>query len=203
MSSYETRTLRGPLHGQRGTVRSPAPARVLGTSRKVLAATLIGTCLLGVAGCGPGGFRPVYGDSPFGNGGVADQMASIEVAPIPGRVGQRIRNEVRYQTTGGDLPLPPVYRLEVAVRETVNSTLVSQTGDVGQQVYAIDATFRLIDAKTKAVVFSGNSFARASFERFQSVFANVRAKRDAQDRAARKVGTDLKSRLEAFLAARA
>ena len=50
------------------------------------------------------------------------------------------------------------------------------------------------------MVLTGTSFARAGFERFESIFSNVRAREDAENRAARTLGDDLKSRLVAYLA---
>jgi LPS-assembly lipoprotein len=50
------------------------------------------------------------------------------------------------------------------------------------------------------VVLSGTSYGRASFERNKSIFSNVRAREDAENRAAKVVGEDLKSRLSAHLA---
>jgi LPS-assembly lipoprotein len=47
---------------------------------------------------------------------------------------------------------------------------------------------------------SGTSYGRASFERFNSIFSNVRAREDAETRAAKVVAEDLKARLSAHLA---
>lgn len=157
---------------------------------------------LALSACGTSGFRPLYASSDFGGTGVSEKMAQVSVAPIPGRVGQQIRNELIYQTTGGGKPLPPSLRLEVAIRETVSSTLVDRTADSRSQIYSLDASFRLIDIQSKEVLLSGKSYGRAPFERFDSIFANVRARQDAEDRAAKTVGTELKTRLEAFLASR-
>jgi LPS-assembly lipoprotein len=49
------------------------------------------------------------------------------------------------------------------------------------------------------VVFQGTSNARAPFERFESIYSNVRAREDAENRAARIVADDLKTRLAAYL----
>ena len=127
-------------------------------------------------------------------------MAQVEIAPIPGRVGQQIRNEVIFQTTGGGHALPPNYRLEVAIRESITSTLVKISGDASGSVYNLDASYRLVRLSDKKVVAQGKSISRAGFERFKSVFSNVRARRDAENRAARTVGQDLKTRIAAYLA---
>lgn len=162
----------------------------------LLAVALAGSL---VAGCG-GGFRPLYADSGSGGGGADEKLAKLDVAPIPGRVGQRIRNELIFQSTGGSLPLPPAYRLEVAIRESITSTLVRLDGDALGNTYNLDANFRLVRIADSAVVLEGVSHGRAAFERFDSTFSNVRAKQDAENRAARTVAVEMKTRLAAFLA---
>ena len=57
-----------------------------------------------LAACGDAaGFRPLYGAGASGN--VGEQLKQVDCRPIPGRVGQRIRNEMIFQTTGGGKPL--------------------------------------------------------------------------------------------------
>jgi LPS-assembly lipoprotein len=151
-----------------------------------------------LAACGNGGIRPLYGATPSG-AGLQERMAQVDVAPIPGRVGQRIRNDVIFLSTGGGQPLPPTHRLEVTIRESVISTLVKIDGDSLGQVYAIEASFQLISIKDKKVVLKGTSHARAGFERFQAIYSNVRARDDAENRAARTVADDLKTRIATYL----
>jgi len=155
-----------------------------------------------LSACSSGGFRPLYGTTASG-AGMQERLAQIDYAPIPGRVGQRIRNELIFESTGGggSSPLPPTHRLEVVVKESVLSTLVTNEGEALGQIYAIQASFRLIDVKSKdkKVVLQGTSHARAGFERFQSIYSNVRAREDAENRAARTVADDLKTRLAAYL----
>lgn len=164
--------------------------------------TLIAIAVLAplLTACADGGFRPLYGTASLGGGGATEKLAHVEIAPIPGRVGQQIRNEVIFQTTGGGNPLPPEYRLEVAIRESITSTLVKISGDASGSVYNLDADFRLIRIADKQVVLQGKAASRAGFERFTSIFSNVRARQDAENRAAVTVGQDLKTRLAAYLA---
>lgn len=151
-------------------------------------------------GCADTGFRPLYGTASIGGADVSEKLTQVDIAPIPGRVGQQIRNEVIFQTTGGGHASPPAYRLEVVVRESITSTLVKVSGDASGSVYNLDADFRLIRISDKQVVMQGKSVSRAAFERFTSVFANVRARRDAEDRAATTIGQDLKTRVATYLA---
>lgn len=156
-----------------------------------------------VSACGSSGFRPLYASSDFGGNDVSEKLAQVEMAPIPGRVGQRIRNEFIFESTGGGQAVPPEYRLEVAIREGRTSTLIRKDGDAQSQIYSIDASFQLIRLADRTIVLKGNSYGQASFERFTSIYANVRAQKDAEDRAAKTVSNELKSRLAAFLSSAA
>src|SRR5262249_40594172 len=183
MSSDDTR--RAPPMSRRGLLR--------GLSLLLALSPALGAC--------SGGFRPLYGTTASG-AGMQERLAQIDYAPIPGRVGQRIRNELIFESTGGGgNALPPTHRLEVVVKESVLSTLVTNEGEALGQIYAIQASFRLIDVKSKDKkgVLQGTSNARAGYERFQSIYSNVRAREDAENRAARTVADDLKTRLAAYL----
>jgi LPS-assembly lipoprotein len=157
---------------------------------------------LALSGCADGGtgFRPLYGASELGGAGTQEKLATVDIAPIPGRVGQRLRNEFIFQATGGGEAIPPEYRLDVAIRESVSSTLVKIDGNARGQVYNLDAQFSLIRIADKKVVLSGRSYGRAGFDRLTSIFANVRAREDAENRAAKTVGEEMRTRLLAYLA---
>ncbi len=107
----------------------------------LLTSSIIGAALLG--GCSDG-FHPLYGSALINGSAVNERLAAIDVAPIPGRVGQRIRNELIFQTTGGGTPAPPKYRLDIAIRESVTSMLVAVYGNAGSQIYGVDASYNLV-----------------------------------------------------------
>lgn len=170
--------------------------RFIGAVRRATLATLIGAALSGCAGSD--GFQPLYGPTTSGVD-VQAKLAAVDVTTIPSRVGQRIRNELIFQNTGGGLPAKPEYRLDIAIRESIGSTLVKSTGEALSQVYSLDATYRLIRISDKQIVAQGVSHGRAGFERFQQIYSNVRAREDAENRAARSVADDIKTRLAAIL----
>jgi LPS-assembly lipoprotein len=168
---------------------------------------LLSAAAQALAGCSDGGFRPLYGVTASG-ANVQERMSQVDVAPIPGRVGQRIRNELIFQTNGAEQPPPPTHRLEVAIKETVISTLVKPDGSSGGQTYLIEASFRIIKISDKRVVLQGSSHARAAYERFTNssvptgstfTYANVRAREDAENRAASVIADDLKTRVATYL----
>lgn len=181
------------LWGRRG-------GRRVDNRRSVVSAFgLAALCILSGCGDGSSGFRPLYGSAALGGAATQEKLATVDIAPIPGRVGQRIRNELIFQTTGGGKPAPPQYRLDIAIRESVVSTMVQINGNAGAQIYNIEASFNLIRLKDKSVIASGKSFGRAAFDRVTSIFANVEARQDAENRAADTVGEELRTRLLAIL----
>ena len=153
-----------------------------------------------MAGCGDSGFRPMYASSAIvGGSDVNQKLAELEIAPIPGRVGQRLRNELIYQSTGGGLAAQPIYRLEIIIRESITPTLVQIDGNSSGSVYNLRTSFRLVRLADRSVALTGESNGRVAFQRFDSVFANVRARQEAENRAAKTIGDELKSRLAAYL----
>ncbi len=66
----------------------------------------------------------MYGSAGIGANADA-RLAKVSITTIPGRVGQQIRNELIFHATGGGgEAINPELRLDVAIRESVTSTLV-------------------------------------------------------------------------------
>lgn len=155
----------------------------------------------GLTACGGvGGFKPMYAAHAGTGSAVSAKMAQVSVTTIPGRVGQQLRNELIFRTTGsGQATIDPKYKLDIVMRERLTSALVDTEGNAETQIYHIDADFQLTDSRENKVILKGQSFGRASFQRFQTIYANVRAKRDAENRTARTIAQDISGRIEAFL----
>ena len=151
--------------------------------------------LLALSGCG---WRPLYGTTA-GGADLQDVMRTVDISTIPGRVGQQIRNELIFDTTGGGEAAVPEYRLDIAIRESILNTLVDNTGDPQSQTYQLYSQFKLVRLNDNKVVLKGNSNARAAFDKVDSVFADIRAKRDAENRAARTIADSVRLRMAAFL----
>ena len=157
---------------------------------------------LGLAGCG---FQPLYGSNTTTASGakLSEAMASVDVTPIPGRVGQKVRNELIFANTGGGYGATPKYQLSIAIRERVIDQLVQITGDARGQVYQLEASYKLVDKTSGQILHSGTAISRAPYSRYQEVFSNVRARYDAENRAARTVSESIKTQVTAFLASAA
>lgn len=181
-----------------GARRNETAGRKGTLARRSFAGFLLSGALI-LSGCGDGGFRPMYGGAAVGGAGASEKLAQVDISTIPGRVGQQIRNEFIYQASGGGARPEPVYRLEIAVRESLTSTLIDKTGDARAQVYNLDASFKLIRIADSQVVMEGVSYSRAAFDRFNSIYSNVRAREEAETRAAKTIAEDLRTRISAFV----
>lgn len=161
--------------------------------RPLLAALAV-TAAVSLAGCG---IQPLYGTTAGGSR-LAAAMAGVDITPIPGRVGQRVRNELIFENTGGSGQTGTTYKLDIVIKESLTNELVKISGDAKSQVYELDATFKLISNDGR-VVLEGKATSRAPYERFETIFSNVRARYDAENRAARTVAESIKVRIAAYL----
>ncbi|MEQ1647350.1 MAG: hypothetical protein ABL898_02090 [Hyphomicrobiaceae bacterium] len=162
--------------------------------------SLIAAMCLALSGCGNGGLQPVYGVNAATGERTSDKLRTVEFAPIPGRVGQRIRNELVFDRNSAGGTSTNSSRLDVTITESVLTTLVNTRGDSSGQVYQLEARYKLIDLATKKPVFEGRSLGRAAFDRFETGYANIRARDDAENRVARTVADDIRLRIAAHFA---
>ena len=166
------------------------------------AITLVALAAVAGFGLSACGFQPLYGSNTTTASGarLAETMSSVDVTPIPGRVGQKLRNELIFSNTGGNYAAESRYQLNIAIRESVIDQLVQITGDARGQVYQLQASYKLINVATGKLIYQGTAVSRAPYNRYQEIFANVRARYNAEDRAARTVSESIKTQIAAFLA---
>jgi LPS-assembly lipoprotein len=173
--------------------------------RGAAAAALLGLISLGAGGCG---FQPLYGSTATG-ADLTDVMKTVKIATIGGRTGQRLRNELIFGTTGGGAAAAPVYRLDVALRETTRNALVTQQGLSTSQIIELDAEYRLVRLADNKVVFKAWSNSQAAYNMVGSTglagstYGDQRAAIDAENRASRTLADTIKTRLAAYLSSAA
>jgi LPS-assembly lipoprotein len=150
-------------------------------------------------GCG---FQPLHGSTASG-ANLDDVLKTVDIATIPGRTGQQVRNELIFGTTGGGEAGPKAYRLEVAVKQSITNTFATTSGNVQGQTFELSAEFKLVRVADNRVVFKSSTGAHAAYDKVQSVFADVRAQRDAENRAARTVAEAIKTQIAGYLSGHA
>jgi LPS-assembly lipoprotein len=167
---------------------------------------------MALAGLTAGCFQPLYGDSNVvATAGLDDRLSGVDVVPIHtpngtplARVGVGVRNELIYDLTGGGNPGARTHKLDINLSSTQLQVIVDVTTARPEiQNYGIDASYTLTDLRTGKVVVSGQTFSRVSYDipGQQQRFAGVRGLRDAENRAAKVIADNIKSRLASYFVA--
>lgn len=182
---------------------SPDPSARLALRRLTWPRVAVLTALvaLGAAGCAD--VRPLYGTGPSGQVGPAAQLAQIQMDVVDSRVEQRLRNELIFAFTGGAEAGAPTYRVEVRLTDLSTAVGVERLSDTpAAYVLQLTASFTLIEIGTGRTLTTGNSFANASYDFSAQRFANVRARRDAENRAVTVLAEDMKAKIASYFATR-
>jgi len=172
--------------------------------------------VVGLAGLTAGCFTPLYGTSTAVVGGsdVANKLSAVEVAPIDpanapngsriARVGVGVRNELMFDLTGGRAAAPPTHRLDIRLTSTTLQVIVDvNTARPDVENYGINATYTLTDLNTGKKVVTATTFSRVSYNipGQEQRFAGDRGLRDAEDRAAKVIAENIRSRLASYFVA--
>lgn len=171
---------------------SPANRRFGAVGVLVAAALALGACSV----------QPLYGPSNFTDGSsVQANLTRISVGEVTDRVGQQVRNRVIFQMAGGKVISDPLYHMTLNV--TSREVGLGITAIEASPVYSVQvqATFKVTRNGTDEVLVSGTSRASASYNRVNQIYANTRAKIDAENRAAEQVGNEIAIRVAAAIAA--
>jgi LPS-assembly lipoprotein len=162
---------------------------------RIATAALVATAAL-LAACT---VQPVYGPTP-GGGSVAATLARISIDPVDTRVAQIVRNKLLFNLTGGgDVP-NPVYNMRLVV--TGQEIALGITREESAPVYSVivSATYEISRIDNGEIVLRATSRGTASYDRVNQIFANVRARTDAEDKAATVAADDIRIRIAAATA---
>lgn len=159
---------------------------------------LIGAALpaIALAGCG---FRPLYGERSGGESAAA-QLAAIEIAPIPERSGQKLRNDLRLKLTPNGAPSRPDYILDVRVSELRQDLAIRDDASATLGNLQVRAQYRLRSAADGKVLYQGLARSTASYNIVRSQFAALVAEDDARNRAMEAISEDIRLRLGIYFA---
>lgn len=161
-------------------------------------ATLAG---LALAGCT---VQPLYAPTPAATAGQAAVFASVYIEPIDDRVGQELRNHLIFlMNSGGGQPANPAYGLTLTVKTTATDAAVVQIsdseGEPTARTVTVAGSYVLTRMDDDVVVSKRRSSASASYDVSLQEFANTRAQRDAENRAAREAAEHLRALIAADL----
>jgi LPS-assembly lipoprotein len=169
---------------------SPERKSLLSRLRQA-AACLLAAGLLAVSACS---VQPLYSDRPVANsavtGSIGTELSMVAVKPTTTRVGQEVRNRLLFLLYGGQAePAAPRYTLAIVVGSISEASANIQVNTENEPTAAIEtvrASYSLRDSDG-TVVATGKRQFMASYDVPRQEFAAVRARIDAENRAAREL----------------
>ena len=157
-------------------------------------------------------FQPLYASRSF-NGerpiGVALAQVQIERVDAPNgtpesRIAVELQEALKVEINGTEGLISPTHTLKVRMNVGRSSIMNdSTTGRVLAEITGIDASFVLTELATGKVVMRGSTFSRVSsdYPGQQQRFARVRARVDAETRAAKVIAENVRTRVASYFVA--
>lgn len=152
-----------------------------------LLAVLLGACTV----------QPLYGPTPTGEA-VSGALERIAIDPVDTRVAQEVRNRLIFDL-GADKQ-SAAYRMKLTVTAAESPLGVTPVEAAPTYSITVSATYEIRSVASGEIVLRGTSRGIASFDRINQVYANTRARIDAENRAAALAATDIRIRLAAAAA---
>jgi LPS-assembly lipoprotein len=142
--------------------------------------------------------RPLYSEAS----GTGTKLAAIGFSDAGDRVGQVVRNQLIFLTSGGEGEASdPQYQVQLSVSSTYSDILDDEEA-VGAQPgrVVVTGTYSLSRASDGQVLKSGSRRATALLDVSRQEFAELRSVRDAENRAARELAEFIRADLAIALA---
>jgi LPS-assembly lipoprotein len=152
--------------------------------------------VLSLSACG---FHPVYGVNKYTATGVEEHLSQIEIAGIPDREGQFLRNALidRFYHTGR--PAHPLYTLSVTpISESTRDLDITIDSDTTRGQLALTTTMQLIDKKTGEAVLKRNLRSIASYNIIDSEFANRVSEANTRENALNDLARQIEEQLALY-----
>jgi LPS-assembly lipoprotein len=183
----------------RGGSFIPGKVPVSAGTRQALRAAAM-AALLVMAGCT---WKPLYSTNGQVDQNLATSVLSqVSVGPVETRPAQQVRNHLIFLLQGGRDQAQTRYRLQMRITDTRNEyAAVEGIRDFTAGSITMTASYDLIDTTSNTRVAGGSRFATATYDRTSQSFANERAARDAENRAARELAEQLRLAIAADLKA--
>lgn len=147
----------------------------------------VGAVLVSALGLSACQVQPLYGKS-----GLTDSLASVGISEPTNRVEQSVRNQMIFLLSGGaGEPANPVYQLNLRVSSS-NVNYLSQISSNLPQPGRVTLSASYTLTRDGKLIKQGTQRMDAQLDYTSQQFAQVRAIRDAEDRAARELAEVLK-----------
>ena len=142
------------------------------------------------------GLRPLYAGG--GNGPVASTLRSVKVAPIPGRVGWLVYNDLQQRLHDDEGEAEARYRLEVELDDTITQLGIRGDRAATRERRTLRARYRLVDLESGLVVLDATAGSDAGIDVVSSEYATVAAEQSAAERLSEVLADQIVGRLGLF-----
>lgn len=142
--------------------------------------------------------QPLYAPAPTG-AAVSTALDRIAIDQVDTRVAQEVRNRLIFEMGNGRTQAA-AYRMKLTVATSESPLGVTPVETAPTYSITVAATYEVRAVGTDEIVLRGTSRGQASFDRITQIYANTRARLDAENRAAVEVATDIRIRLAAAAA---
>ena len=140
--------------------------------------------------------QPLYSAAPSGQS-VGATLTEVAIDPVDTRVAQELRNRLIFLLYGGGQSTAAVYRLRLTVTSAESALGVTPVESAPAYSITVAATYEVTSLATGEIVLRATERGTATYDRVNQVFANTRAKLDAENRAAAVVADGIHVRLAA------
>jgi len=169
------------------------------TASKPLRTVVAAVSLAALAGCG---FSPLYGErSASAVPGVNDALKQIVIRPLPDRQGQKLRQVLREQLHPRGTAQAPAYDLEVHLTTRIEEIGVRLDATSSRANYILTANFYLNEGSSRLI--GDRVQAIVSYNILDEQYATVASQADAENRAIRRIGEEITTRLAVYFHQRA
>lgn len=148
---------------------------------------------LALAGCG---LQPLY--SGGADGAVAQALAGVEVAPIPGKNGWLVRNALRDRIAAVPDGSTSRYRLEVELDDKIEGFGIRRDDAITRERRTLRARYRLVEAGNNTVVVDATAGSDAGIDVVRSEYATIAAENSAIERLAQDVADQIVARIALY-----
>lgn len=145
-------------------------------------------------------WQPLYSDG-YASQSPGGALSQVSVSDVDTRTGQQVRNHLIFLLQGGRDAVDTRYEARIRVR-AINKEFaaIKDVRDFTAGSVTVAVSYDLIDKTTNTRVGGGSRTSSAPYDRTNQNYANSRAVRDAQNRAARDVAEQIRLAIAGDLA---
>lgn len=138
--------------------------------------------------------RPVYAGGA--DGAVAQGLAAVDVAPIPGRDGWLVRSALEDRLgQARSAEVATRYRLDVLLDDELEGLGLLTDDTIGRERRTLRARYQLVDTSTGDILLDATAGSDAGIDVVGSEFATISAEQAALENLAKEVADQIVARL--------